>query len=392
MKIKDIYLSVLSVIFLFAIQSCDTTTDKNDSPENRTSKIQLKLIDEPDDNYLEVWVDIIDIKYNRTDDDTGWTSFNGYPVEEGSNRVDLRTLIAGSSHVLTNQDIESGMLNKIRIILGNNNSLVIEGEDGEIPLKTPSAQQSGLKIHLETDLAPGFSYTFVLDWDVKKSIVKAGNSGYYNLKPVIRAHTEINAGTIIGQIAQKIGDTDSPIEGAEIEIYSIDNATEALTSTFTNNDGVFELAVLPIGNYILKIRYSNIEYNYDELMYPETGSIIVNKDETVDIGLLYLTKSSGSIVGRVADSSETETNLFPLGNATIEVYDKDDTLFENIITSVQTINLEDESKGTFEIMNLPQGEYILKVSLNEYDEKQSDIILVKMNETINIGTILLNLT
>ena len=40
-----------------------------------------------------------------------------------------------------------------------------------------------------------------MDWDVQKSIVKAGNSGNYNLKPVIRVTAEANSGTISGRIA-----------------------------------------------------------------------------------------------------------------------------------------------------------------------------------------------
>ncbi len=71
-------------------------------------------------------------------------SFDGYPVESGSNMVDLTELIAGTSHVLADEEIEPGLFSKVRIVLGDMNSLVLADENGEegetVPLKTPSAQ------------------------------------------------------------------------------------------------------------------------------------------------------------------------------------------------------------------------------------------------------------
>ena len=92
------------------------------------------------------------------------------------------------------------MLKQFRLVLSDNNTLLLENETTPIHLDTPSAQQSGLKLKLDTALEPGFSYTFILDWDVHKSIVKAGNSGKYILKPVIRVNTEVNSGSISGKV------------------------------------------------------------------------------------------------------------------------------------------------------------------------------------------------
>lgn len=166
MKIKSIFLGMFMIIATFLFQSCDTNEAINST--SNTSKIQLKLVDS-EGNYDKVLVNIIDVQYNRNDDDMGWTTFEGFTLPETDdplNRIDLTELIAGNSVVLTDQDIESGMLSKIRLILGEGNAIVLEGETDEIPLKTPSAMQSGLKLHMNTELVAGFSYTFVLDWDV----------------------------------------------------------------------------------------------------------------------------------------------------------------------------------------------------------------------------------
>lgn len=55
-------------------------------------------------------------------------------------------------------------------------------------LRTPSAQQSGLKLKVDVNIQPGQIGELVLDFDPCKSVVRAGKSGRYNLKPVIRAH------------------------------------------------------------------------------------------------------------------------------------------------------------------------------------------------------------
>ncbi len=171
-KLKNLMVIGIAIISIVFVQSC---SDNNENLED-TARVQLKLVDAPGD-YLEVNIEIIDIQYNSSDDEEGWLSFtpeSGYPIN-----VDLTELIAGNSLLLTDQIMPTGLLKQVRLVLSNNNTLNVEGEEGLIPLSTPSAQQSGLKLKLDTELEAGFSYTFILDWNVQESIVKAGNSGIY---------------------------------------------------------------------------------------------------------------------------------------------------------------------------------------------------------------------
>lgn len=284
MKLKSYYLILLLLITSFSFISC------NNNEDSATSRIQLKLVDAEGD-YDKVLVNIIDVKYNRSDDDEGWVSFEGFTLpitDDPENRVDLTELIAGNSLVLTDEDIDSGMLSQVRLILGDGNAIVLEDSEDEIPLKTPSAQQSGLKLHLDTELVAGYSYTFVLDWDVQKSIVKAGNSGNYNLKPVIRVTAEVNSGTISGTIAD--ADDGLPIVGATVYVYK-EGETDAFTSTFTSDEGLFMLQGLPEGNYTLEI----MNTDYDNLVYPDVtadpNTIEVMVGEETSVGTILITKT-----------------------------------------------------------------------------------------------------
>jgi hypothetical protein len=53
---------------------------------------------------------------------------------------------------------------------------------------------------MHADLVAGVPYELVLDFDAARSIVKAGNSGQYLLKPVIRTFAKAAGGAIQGVV------------------------------------------------------------------------------------------------------------------------------------------------------------------------------------------------
>ena len=266
-------LIMLLVATAVSLGSIGCSNDKDMTGD--TARVELKLIDSPGD-YLEVNVEIVDIQYQGEDE--AWTSLtpvDGYPIN-----VDLTDLIAGNDLLLVDEIIPSGSFEQLRLVLSDNNTLVYEGEtEGETistKLDTPSAQQSGLKLKLDTDLEPGFSYTFILDWDVQRSVVKAGSSGKYNLKPVIRANTVVNSGSITGKVVGDVqgDDTDEavPLKGAVITIY--DAEKNEVASTLSNDAGDFMIQGLDAGDYKIKIEHLEfISYEPMELINVTAGDI-----------------------------------------------------------------------------------------------------------------------
>ena len=277
MILKKFSFIILTLFVFFGFQSC-----KNDTID--TARIQLKLIDAPGD-YLEVNVEIIDMLYNNSEDEEAWTSFiplSGYPIN-----IDLTELIAGNNLLLTDQIIPSGTLKQIRLVLSDNNNLVIEGDEGEEPisvhLDTPSALQSGLKLNLNTNLEPGFSYTFILDWDVNKSIVDTGNSGKYNLKPVIRVNTDVNSGSISGTVTGEVENDDIeeavPLTNVSVSVYQDDIY---VAESLTDENGVFLIQGLDAGDYLIKIE----QEGYDNYVSAVPITVIageVSQIETIEL-------------------------------------------------------------------------------------------------------------
>ena len=181
--------------------------------------------------------------------------------------------------MLVDEVIPASILKQVRLVLSDNNTLLIEGEEEYIHLDTPSAQQSGLKLNLDTELEAGYSYSFILDWVVQESIVKAGNSGRYILKPVINVIAEVNSGSIGGSVFETIESEQVSMENVTIQVFNQND--EFVTDTLTNTDGVFLVQGLEAGSYKIKIN----QEGYQEYLSDE---IIVNVGETYDIGTIEL--------------------------------------------------------------------------------------------------------
>ncbi len=247
-------------VILFA--GCDL------SGSDETGTLRVILTDAPA-NAESVFVDIREVRIHRSSDaqdgESGWITIHNEPLI-----VDLLELTNGNYEVLGEAELETGRYTQLRFILGDQNEMVIDGE--RIPLNTPSAQQSGLKLQLNTEIVSGQTYTLLLDFDASKSIVKAGQSGIYNLKPVIRTARLEESGAIQGNY--------EPLDAAPW-VYAI-AGSDTLRSTLANAEtGEFLLIGLTPGSYNLVAEPSNDEYS--KVTIP---GVQVQASDTTDVGTL----------------------------------------------------------------------------------------------------------
>jgi hypothetical protein len=141
-----------------------------------TSQMTVKMVDAPGD-FQQVNVEVLQVQVHHSGQ--GWINL---PTVAGI--YDLLTLQNDVSATLVNAGtLPSGDLQQLRLVLGDENNVMVDSL--YYPLATPSAQQSGLKINLNSNFAPNTQYELVLDFDAEQSIVTQGN-GSYSLKPVIR--------------------------------------------------------------------------------------------------------------------------------------------------------------------------------------------------------------
>jgi hypothetical protein len=152
--------------------------------DNVTGTLSVHLTDAPA-VYDEVLVDVqgLQIHVSDTEDEGGWQELS----LKTTGQIDLLKLTDGNSIWLTEEELPVGNIAQMRMILGPDNQIVVDGET--LDLETPSAQQSGLKFNIHANIEEGKTYKLYIDFDAEKSIVAKGN-GSYSLKPVITVKTE----------------------------------------------------------------------------------------------------------------------------------------------------------------------------------------------------------
>ena len=157
-----------------------------------TGTLKLSITDKPSDNYASVVIAIREIRVvpagmdNAQDNDPGLPVVVSFAMPKVVDVMQLNFV----QMALGEKILPAGTYSQIRLILEPNqigqspaNYLVLKKDlTTRIPLKTPSAQQSGLKVLGPLVVKPGTITAVMLDFDPNTAIVARGN-GDYNLKP-----------------------------------------------------------------------------------------------------------------------------------------------------------------------------------------------------------------
>lgn len=250
-------LAVAGTIFLFSCKNDDTP-----EPNGGTAKVTMRLTDAPGD-YDAVYIDIQKVEVTVE----GSAAIELTPVRPGIyNLLDFRN---GLDTLLVQADIPAGKVGQIRLILGNNNSVVVNGQTHA--LTTPSGQQSGIKLNLQETLVAGSAYVFWIDFDAGKSIVETG-SGKYNLKPVIRAYSATTDGQVKGYV----------LPAAALTTVYITDGVDTYTA-IPNPDGFFIIKGLPQGTY-------SVTFDASVALYTDVtlSNINVTYGQVTDLGVTTL--------------------------------------------------------------------------------------------------------
>lgn len=217
-----------------------------DGTASGSGTLRLALTDAPSCGYDAVYVTIEKVRVHQSssagDNDGGWSEI----VLNPARRVDLLGLTNGVLMELGQTPLPTGKYTQMRLVLAdtsNGQSLanaVVPTGGAEVALKTPSGQQSGVKTNINIDIAENKMADFVLDFDACKSVVRAGASGQYLLKPVV---------TVIPRFISGVqGQMDAALAGAQVSLQL--NGT-VVKATVPDAAGRFLLQPVEPGNYTL---------------------------------------------------------------------------------------------------------------------------------------------
>jgi hypothetical protein len=212
---------------------------------NGTGTLRVALTDAPrckvgNEDLDAVFVTVEQVRVHQSPDDdptTGrWYDIDVRPAK----KINLLDLTNGRLEELGTVPLPAGTYSQVRLVLGPNRGAstpansVVEADNPmvELPLQTPSAAQSGLKIIRPFSVAANTTVDLVIDFDACRSIVLRGN-GSYLLKPVLTADLKL--------VSSIVGYVDPTISGVTV---SAQKNGRVVRSTVPATDGSFALAFL----------------------------------------------------------------------------------------------------------------------------------------------------
>ncbi|HWP12896.1 MAG TPA: DUF4382 domain-containing protein [Ramlibacter sp.] len=214
--------------------------------------LRVALTDAPSCGYDHVFVTVEKVRVHQSsgaaDADAGWSEVIVSPPK----KIDLRTLENGVLEELGTTPLPQGQYSQIRLVLASNTATgttslanSVQPTGGTLTaLSTPSAQQSGLKLQAHFDVAAGQTTDVLLDFDACKSVVKAGNSGQYILKPVVSVVPRAVSG-IQGYVTTTLSLSSTTVAAQQNGV--------TIRSTVPDGAGKFSIPFLPAGTYTLVI-------------------------------------------------------------------------------------------------------------------------------------------
>lgn len=169
---------------------------------------------------------------------------------------------------LGSAQIPSGQYQQLRFVLDTTatNSVVVNGTSYALTIPSAGGPSgfngntstdsgdgpgtAGIKVNVSLNAQAGQTYGFLIDFNAAESIVQAGGSGQWLMKPVLVATAQSVSGSIAGTVKNNAG---QPVSNAEV-LAQQNGVT--VNSAVTDSTGAFQINALPAGSYTLVVENS----------------------------------------------------------------------------------------------------------------------------------------
>lgn len=294
-KEKRSWMGALMLGLIALLPACS-----NDEEPMQSGQVKVYITDAPidDANVEAVVISVTKIEMNGP---RGWETVKEFDTPFSINILDYQN---GKSYFVTDATLTAGTYTEARFMLNANTDIdanvsnppcFIRYTDGsKQPLFVPGGASSGYKVKGTVDVLPNSTTEVTLDFDARRSIVKAGESGKFILKPTVRIVENKTAARLEGNF------TDHKVYSKVIAyLYEKGTYTSAeasataegetrfpnsITSTNLNGSGNFMFAFLAPGSYDVVLVAHSTDGEFTEVIGKHDNTN-VSPGATVELNL-----------------------------------------------------------------------------------------------------------
>jgi hypothetical protein len=343
MKVPKLWALIASSLFIFILAAC--------GPEINTGTLSLSLSDATTAEYSAVYVTIEEVQVHNNEDGS-WQR-----VASPNKTYNLLELVNGVREQLGITELETAHYTQMRLIIGKSPddtinllserhpyaNYIIDNADTYYELKIPSGYQTGIKIVHGFDITEDETTELILDFDASRSIVKAGNSGQWLLKPTVKVLDTADYSIISGTVTAT--ETEGVLVSAQVYDSEVDDEKDSVmiqASTITDENGAYTIFLHP-GTYNIVA--------YKDGYSPECVKISLASNSSYTQDFALNAASSGEVTGIVTIDGGDEEQYATLSfkqSAQCEGSNEEE------IIEVQSLNIANNTQYS---LRLPVGAY-----------------------------------
>jgi hypothetical protein len=275
----------------------------NSNPGQGT--LSTTLTDASTNAYQAVYVTISRVEVH-SDSGGAWQT-----VANPNKTYNLLELVNGVRETLGITTLNAGHYTQMRLVLGGTPdpgvnifslphpfaNYVIDLNDAVHELTAPSGMTTGLKVVNGFDINPDQTTELILDFDAMHSVVIAGSSGKYQIKPTVKVLDVADGAIVSGLVSDLSAAPPGPLEGTLVTAQVVDPASSDAMSQVVIEGGTLSAANGGYALFLAAGNYNLVAVKDGYLSACSAVALVPPSLRTVDFTLELAPTAPGSVTG-----------------------------------------------------------------------------------------------